>query len=931
MAKARKTTERMRESNATSSDAVAEANRRLEKAKSRRARSLNLSSLGLAVLPDSLESIHEELEVVDLSHNAISSLPVFFVRLGRLRAISLKNNRLTTLPDSLHLMDSLETLTLSNNLFADLPSSLTWPRQLRQLDLDGNHISSLPESITGVLNLRGLDVSRNRLSSLPNSLDCLTDLQNLRVSANQLESLPPSIRWPSKLRELDLSDNELSSLPESMAQLIGLRMLDMTNNRLLSIPRALTQLKRLKELYLHGNDRLGIPREVLGYSREALGSLAGAGPAVPERLLRYYFKVRGAKRPLNEVKLILLGRGGVGKTSLVNRLVRDEFLEISPKTEGIIISQWPIDVRDEAVKLHIWDFGGQEMMHATHQFFLSERSVYLVVLSGREGIEDEDAEYWLKLVASFGGDSPIVVVLNKIGEHRFDLNRRALQQKYPAIRAFVSTDCKTRVGISELRDTLTETLSVWRAWRVNFPAAWFEIKERLSGMAESYLSFEEFQRICRDRGEDSLVAHVALASYLNDLGIALNYKDDPRLRDTHVLNPHWVTGGIYRILNAPILAARKGELHFDDLSDFLPGETYPGRMHAFLVDLMRKFELCFQFQDGSERYLVPELLDKQQASDADHFIPEQSLGFEYHYPILPEGLLSRFIVRTHAISEGQPRWRTGVILHFEGCRALIKADVQDKRVRILVNGPPNNRRRLLAVVRSDFDRIHASIPELKPKQFVPVPGRPDQLIEYAKLVALEKQGRSTYEELIGEDVVPVRVSNLLEGVDLSRQSRMVAGDYRAASRCKLFYSYSHKDESLRNELETHLKILERSGRILPWSDRMIRPGDDWSGEIDSNLETADVVLFLISADFIASDYCYCREMTVALDRERAGSARVIPIILRDVNWHNAPFAYLQALPKDGKAVTLWNDRDSAWRDVSEGIEKCVQSIRDRNR
>ena len=120
------------------------------------------------------------------------------------------------------------------------------------------------------------------------------------------------------------------------------------------------------------------------------------------------------ERPLNEVKLILLGRGGVGKTSLVNRLVRDEFDPDSAKTEGIQITQWPVTVEDETVRLHVWDFGGQEIMHATHQFFLTERSFYLVVLSGREGSEDADAEYWLKLVASFGGDSPVFVVLNKI-------------------------------------------------------------------------------------------------------------------------------------------------------------------------------------------------------------------------------------------------------------------------------------------------------------------------------------------------------------------------------------------------------------------------------------------------------------------------------------------------------------------------------------
>ena len=97
----------------------------------------------------------------------------------------------------------------------------------------------------------------------------------------------------------------------------------------------------------------------------------------------------------------------------------------------------------DEVRFNIWDFGGQEIMHATHQFFLTQRSLYLLALNGREGGEDYDAEYWLKLIESFAGDSPVIVVLNKIDQHPFDLNYRGLQAKYPQIRGFVKTDCRT--------------------------------------------------------------------------------------------------------------------------------------------------------------------------------------------------------------------------------------------------------------------------------------------------------------------------------------------------------------------------------------------------------------------------------------------------------------------------------------------------------
>ena len=140
---------------------------------------------------------------------------------------------------------------------------------------------------------------------------------------------------------------------------------------------------------------------------------------------------------------------------------------------------------------------------------------------------------------------------------------------------------------------------------------------------------------------------------------------------------------------------------------------------------------------------------------------------------------------------------------------------------------------------------------------------------------------------------------------------------------QVFVSYSHKDDELRAELDTHLKILKRTKLIESWHDGRIPAGAAWKGEIDRELEAADLILFLVSADFLASDYCYDIEGRRALERESKGEARVVPIIARDCQWKDAPFAKLQVLPRDGKAVRLWGDRDSAWSNVAEGIKKMI--------
>jgi hypothetical protein len=148
---------------------------------------------------------------------------------------------------------------------------------------------------------------------------------------------------------------------------------------------------------------------------------------------------------------------------------------------------------------------------------------------------------------------------------------------------------------------------------------------------------------------------------------------------------------------------------------------------------------------------------------------------------------------------------------------------------------------------------------------------------------------------------------------------------------KLFFSYSHTDEALRNELGNHLKILEYQKLISGWHDRKILPGEEWDGQINSNLATADIILLLISADFIASRYCWETEIQQAMQLHEAGQACVIPVILREANWTRAPFGKLQALPKNATAVTSSPNRDAAFKFVAEEIEKTATAILEKRR
>jgi 3',5'-cyclic AMP phosphodiesterase CpdA len=147
-----------------------------------------------------------------------------------------------------------------------------------------------------------------------------------------------------------------------------------------------------------------------------------------------------------------------------------------------------------------------------------------------------------------------------------------------------------------------------------------------------------------------------------------------------------------------------------------------------------------------------------------------------------------------------------------------------------------------------------------------------------------------------------------------------------ANPLEIFISYSHKDENLRDELSKHLALLRRQGIVRDWHDRRIGAGEDWKGTIDEHLNRADIIILLISADFIASDYCYDLEMKRSLERNALGEARVIPVILRACDWIRGPFGSLQALPRDGKPVTSWANRDEAWTNIAYGIRAIVDRI-----
>lgn len=634
--------------------------------------------------------------------------------------------------------------------------------------------------------LSGLDLSNQDLSQLPSAIGKLVDLTYLNVSGNQLTSLPIEIGYLINLRRLNIGNNHLTSLPPQISYLKYLQVLDVRNNNLNVLPPDFDSLYSLQELYFQYNDLSVLPERLLRlYNLEILNLSNNPLPIPPEirdkvakseTILKYYYSTtKNIKKPLNEIKLIFVGQGSVGKTSLVNRLIDNVYNEKENKTEGISIRKWQsrslqsqkkkIDLR-----INVWDFGGQEIMHATHQFFLTRRSLYILILDARLGQEDNRVEYWLRMIQSFGGASPVIIVGNKIDQHPLDIDKTGLKKKFPSIIEIFKTSAETGEGIPKLRAGILKAINKLPYVRDPIPATWFDVKSHLEGEGknQNFITHDEYVKLCVNNNITDIGSQQTLIGFLHDLGIVLHFQDDPRLVELGILNPQWVTNGVYKILNSHILFQNQGVLTLSLLNQILDLTDYPENKRLFLIHMMKKFELCYDIEAGKS-FLIPDLLPKDEPYTGEW---ENVLAFQIHYNILPSNIISRFIVRMNEYIH-KTIWRTGVILKQAENTALVKADIEDKKIYIWVSGKRDTRRDLLAIIRREFEKIHRTIAKIEVTEKVPIPNIPEVVaVDYEFLIQLEREGRESLPVLAGEKVIDILVKEVLSRIESQRKTEI---------------------------------------------------------------------------------------------------------------------------------------------------------------
>ncbi|HLL77508.1 MAG TPA: COR domain-containing protein [Pyrinomonadaceae bacterium] len=768
------------------------------------------------------------------------------------------------------------------------------------------------------------------MTALPESLRDAHELAVLILDDNYISKVPDWIGELSSLRVLGLANNKLARLPEQIGSLPKLEILDLRGNLLEELPKSLTELP-LRRLYVRENLKLNIPESVLSGS--------------PKEILRYYFETRDEKgTPLLELKLLLIGRGRAGKTTLVKRLAGEDPDAHESETHSISIRELTLGCERGQVRARAWDFGGQEILHATHQFFLSERSLYLLVLEPRTGLAQRDAEYWLKLVETQGGGSPVIVVLNWSRARRWQVDEVKLRRKFPFIVDFIRTDALYGDGIEELRGKINEVVEarmpdVW----LPFPKRWREIKDEVSGMQENFLTYEQYVELCERCGEDRPDAQADLAGILHALGLALYFGKDPRLHDTRVLNPSWVTGGVYAVIRSESVKARDGQLAVADMArvlkeaeaeNVIKASDYPPPTHSFILELMRAFQLCYaseEEQGKPTRYLVPELLSEFEPR-MDEPWEDAPVRLRYRYELLPPGFLPRFIVRTHALSDGAPHWRHGVVLRHAEAAALIRAETDRPELHVFVlGGGDETRGVLVAMVRRELESLHAEV-KMQPVEELELTGDAGQWISVRSLREVENPEVATQR-------LPVQPEGTAE-VNVARElDKLVPAEARAIDRdpesapapVRLFVSYAHDDERLLKRLDAILDVLEQQHGLAAWRDsKRLIAGDEWDGEIRRRLEEMDIFLFVASQTSLVRPYIKDPELKRARERHDRGEVEVVTVKLEPCASDEDPFLKrLQRLAPKFKSVVETRLRSEAWEQVRKDLLPVIERVRKR--
>jgi hypothetical protein len=588
---------------------------------------------------------------------------------------------------------------------------------LQTLDFVATAVSDL-SPLAGLSTLRCLSVASTRVSDLT-PLASLSGLQALNAYATQITDLTP-LAGLSTLMRLRVSSTKVSDV-SPLARLAGLQMLDVGGTQVTDLSPLIPLIRR------------GLPVEVMGASFEVDGIFVGGCPLTNpppeivkqgnEAILNYFAeREKGGVDRLYEAKMLILGEGRAGKTSLLTRLYHPDqpLPKESDSTKGIYVSRHEFKLNNgRTFRLNVWDFGGQQIYQATHQFFLTHRSLYVLVddtCKDDKSVSDPGFKDWLERIEVFGGHSPTLIFQNEKAGRSKAIEIGGIRQRYDNVKEVYAGDLAKPDAADKMRKGIEFYAANLSHIGEEVPARWLKVREEIEQLADKqpYVPVDKYFEIYGRHIEFDETKALLLSRYLHDLGVFLHFQDDLLLKNTVILQNQWATEAVFRVLDDETVKKKLGRFGLEDCSRIWKDSVY-ARMHPQLLALMQNFELCYELRDTKPTaWLVPHLLPPEKPAELADWGKPEDLVLRYKYDFMPKGIISRLTVRLHRfVREPQMAWVKGVLFARDRTTLLTQVLEKGDVIELRARGP--ERKALLSVIAADLDALNDSFQGLKDK------------------------------------------------------------------------------------------------------------------------------------------------------------------------------------------------------------------------
>ncbi|KAK3588393.1 hypothetical protein CHS0354_028970 [Potamilus streckersoni] len=713
-------------------------------------------------LPEGISTC-KDLKIIHIQNTALQNLPKDFFEGPTVRIIKLERIPLTKITDHWPKKSSLKQLHLTGLLLNEIPDGIGEFNELIELDLSCNPITTLPNSLAKLSNLQTLSLNANEslMAGIPwitleGHKSQLTKEQyeswhldnpyidmifspgtaeklyvefdtNCNSSLDEMEISQMNLKYFFEIPRLginDINDAVTGGLPPVLFELKSLKKLELEFQAITMVPASINHLQNLQDLSLKHNPlleqlpgTLGLLPNIQTIRLSSCPSLRTPPIEVVSRgfepIKAYLKKLAGGFTECRRTKLMVVGLGGAGKTSLLMALTsmdkKTSGTEKENPTDGIDIKSWTVKNSENVdVTFSTWDFAGQAVYYNTHQFFLSKRAVYLLLWSMRQGFEHAGLDFWLSSISCHAPNTPIFVVGTQADLiPKAELPEKEYRERYPQIVSFHYVSSVAGIGVKELEQKLIETTLQLGYMGEKIPQVWLNLEKKI--IAErannSILKWEVVKSYAMEVGiydEKDVKMAVQL---LHDLG-TLQYFDNDFLRDYVVINPQWIVdvmACVVSVQDSPI-QKNNGRLYHKDIP--IVWKDYEAHLHQWLLNLTEDFDLTFAIPTESVN-MVPCLLPQEEPDHLDwpsvtgrSDVRETKMVYKFSY--LPSGLFNRAQVRLLSFTEGQKVWKRGSLLKKNQHLALIR-QISDLELVALAQGPrPEN---ILFMIYEVFESI----------------------------------------------------------------------------------------------------------------------------------------------------------------------------------------------------------------------------------